>query len=41
MMRMETLQRHTVEVAGQDLELLGEPEPLHQLIFQLLGVPRA
>ncbi|WP_324668053.1 IS1634 family transposase [Geochorda subterranea] len=41
MMQLETLQRHTVEVAGQEIQMLGEPEPLHQRIFQLLGVPLA
>ncbi|WP_324668883.1 IS1634 family transposase [Geochorda subterranea] len=41
MMQLETLQRHTVEVAGQEIQMLGEPEPLHQRLFQLLGVPLA
>ncbi|WP_324716555.1 IS1634 family transposase [Carboxydochorda subterranea] len=39
MMQLETLQRHTAEVAGQEVTILGEPEPLHRRIFQLLGVP--
>ncbi|WP_324669520.1 IS1634 family transposase [Geochorda subterranea] len=41
MMQLETLQRHTAEVAGQEVTILGEPEPLHRRIFQLLGVPLA
>ena len=38
-MRLETLQRHTVEVAGQELELMSQPEPLHPLILHQVGVP--
>lgn len=40
-MQLEALQRHTAEVAGQEVTILGEPEPLHRRIFQLLGVPLA
>lgn len=38
MTHLQTLQRHTVEVAGQELEMLGTPEPLYRPVFELLGV---
>ncbi|MCR4420515.1 MAG: hypothetical protein NUV99_10435, partial [Clostridia bacterium] len=39
MEHLETIQRNTIEVTGQQFNLTTQPDELHRRIFAYLGLP--